>query len=152
MPPLLLLFSAINLVMGTGVFVIGGILAPIAADLGVPVSAAGQAMTAYALATALLAPLFLIATGRWPRKYAMLLGLLLFAFGNAVCALAPNLALLLAGSAPSPEKRAPGASISRGTRQATSAAANAAASATAATGQRQPKRKPDHAPSGKPTT
>jgi DHA1 family inner membrane transport protein len=97
MPPLLLLFSAINLVMGTGVFVIGGILAPIAADLGVPVSAAGQAMTAYALATALLAPLFLIATGRWPRKYAMLLGLLLFAFGNAVCALAPNLALLLAG-------------------------------------------------------
>jgi DHA1 family inner membrane transport protein len=97
MPPLLFLFSAINLVMGTGVFVIGGILAPIAADLGVPVSAAGQAMTAYALATALLAPLFLIATGRWPRKYAMLLGLLLFALGNAVCALAPNLAMLLGG-------------------------------------------------------
>jgi DHA1 family inner membrane transport protein len=97
MPPLLLLFALVNLVIGTGAFVIGGILVPIAADLGVPVSAAGQAMTVYALATALLAPLLLLATGSWPRRRAMLLALALVVLGGAVCTLASSLAALLAG-------------------------------------------------------
>jgi DHA1 family inner membrane transport protein len=97
MPRLLWLFTAVNLIIGSGVFVIGGILTPIAADLGVGVPAAGQAMTAYALANALLAPLLLLATGAWPRKRALLLALALFTAGNLVCALAHSLALLLAG-------------------------------------------------------
>jgi MFS transporter, DHA1 family, inner membrane transport protein len=97
MPRLLWLFTAVNLIIGSGVFVIGGILTPIAADLGVGVPAAGQAMTAYALANALLAPLLLLATGAWSRKHALLLALALFTAGNLVCALADNLALLLAG-------------------------------------------------------
>lgn len=97
MPHLLWLFAAVNLIVGSAAFVIGGILAPIAQDLGVGVPAAGQAMTAYALANALLAPLLMLATGNWPRKRALLLALALFAAGTLVCALAGSLAWLLAG-------------------------------------------------------
>ncbi len=97
MPRLLWLFSAVNLVIGSAAFVLGGILAPLARDLGVSVPSAGQAMTAYALSTALLAPLVLLGTGRWPRKHALLLALLLFAAGNVLCALADSLTALLIG-------------------------------------------------------
>ena len=54
-------------------------------------------MTAYALSTALLAPLLLVLTGRLHRKQALAFALTLFAAGNLVCSLAPNLTLLLAG-------------------------------------------------------
>ncbi|MEO5770860.1 MAG: MFS transporter [Burkholderiaceae bacterium] len=97
MPRLLWLFSAVNLVIGSGAFVLGGILGPLARELGVSVASAGQAMTAYALSTALLAPLVLMGTGRWPRKRALLLALLLFAAGNVLCALADSLTALLIG-------------------------------------------------------
>ena len=53
MNPLLYLFALVNLVIGTGAFVIAGILQPIADDLHVSIPATGQAMTTYALATAL---------------------------------------------------------------------------------------------------
>ena len=91
------LLSLANLVIGTGAFVLAGILSGISADLGISVAAAGQAMTAYALATAVLAPLLLAATGGLPRKQAIALALLLFAAGNFISAAAHNLALLLAG-------------------------------------------------------
>lgn len=99
MPRLLYLLMLCNLVLGTGVFVLGGILEPVAASLHVSVAAAGQAMTAYAISTALLAPLVLVATGRWRRRNAFVFGLVLFAAGNLLCALATNLPLLLAGRA-----------------------------------------------------
>jgi DHA1 family inner membrane transport protein len=95
--PPLALFSLGNLVIGTGAFILAGILVSISADLGVGVPAVGQAMTAYALSTAMLAPLLLVLTGHWRRKQAMALALVLFAAGNLVCSLAPNLSLLLAG-------------------------------------------------------
>lgn len=97
MPRLLYLLTLCNLVIGTGVFVLGGILVPVADSLHVSVGAAGQAMTAYALATALLAPLALVLTGRWPRRRVLVAGLLLFALGNFVCALAQDLLTLLGG-------------------------------------------------------
>ncbi len=97
MPRLLYLLMACNLVLGTGVFVLAGILVPISESLQVSVAAAGQAMTAYAVSTALLAPLVLVLTGRWPRRLALVFGLLLFALGSLVCALAQSLAVLLAG-------------------------------------------------------
>lgn len=91
------LLALCNLVIGTGAFVITGILVPIGDDLGVGTAAAGQAMTAYALATAVLAPLAVAATGRWPRRHALLAALALFAAGSAACAVAPDLITLLAG-------------------------------------------------------
>lgn len=97
MPAILFLFSLTNLVLGTGAYVLTGILQPLASSLNVSVAAAGQVMTAYALSTAFLAPLMLLATGAWPRKRAMLLALGLFATGCVVCASAQSLTALLAG-------------------------------------------------------
>ncbi len=97
MPRLLWLLCLVNLIIGTGAFVIGGILTPISQQLGISEPAAGQAMTAYALANALLAPFVLLATGRWPRKRALLMALLLFTLGNLVCALSSSFAALIAG-------------------------------------------------------
>lgn len=97
MPPILYFFALCNLVIGSGAFVLGGILQPMSASLGISVAAAGQAMTAYAIATAVLAPLLIILTASWPRKRAVQLALSLFTAGCLVCALAPNFPLLLMG-------------------------------------------------------
>ncbi len=97
MPRLLWLLCLVNLIIGTGAFVIGGILTPIAQQLAISEPTAGQAMTAYALSTALLAPLVLLATGGWQRKRALLLSLALFTLGNLLCAVSTSFALLIAG-------------------------------------------------------
>lgn len=97
MPPLLYLFALTNLVIGTGAFVLTGILVPVSQALGVSVAAAGQAMTAYAFASALIAPLMMLATGRWSRKNALLLSLGLFAAGCVLSAMAQSLTMLLIG-------------------------------------------------------
>ena len=78
MPRLLYLLAVCNLVIGTGAFVLSGVLVPIAGSLQVSVAAAGQAMTAYALATAVLAPLALVLTGGWPRRRALVFGMAVF--------------------------------------------------------------------------
>ncbi len=97
LPAVLWLFTLCNFVVGTGAFGISGYLGPLAADLQVGVGAAGQTMTAYALANALLAPLIMLLTGRWPRRTVMLLALGLFGAGALVCTLAPSLGVLMAG-------------------------------------------------------
>ena len=99
MPRLLILFSLANLVLGTAVFVVTGILPLIAEGLGVGVAAAGQSVTVYALSTALLAPLMLVLTGQWRRKQVLLMGLALMTLGCAVCATAADLTTLLIGRA-----------------------------------------------------
>lgn len=97
MPRLLFLFSLLNLMIGSGAFVMTGIVRLVADDLHLSLPAAGQAITAYALSTAVLAPLLLVGTGRWRRKPALLLALALFVLGNVVCATATGLPQLLAG-------------------------------------------------------
>ena len=97
MSPLLCLFALVNLVIGTGAFVIAGILKLIADDLHVSIPATGQAMTTYALATAILVPVALVLTAKLSRKRAMQLALTLFTLGNVVCALSTSLPPLLAG-------------------------------------------------------
>ena len=97
MPRILYFFALCNLVIGSGAFILGGILQPVSTALGISVAAAGQAMTAYALATAVLAPLLIVLTADWPRKRAIQLALALFAAGNLVSALAPSLTMLLLG-------------------------------------------------------
>ena len=96
-PPVLWLFAFCNFVIGTGAFGLAGYLGPLSEGLGVSVSAAGQTMTAYALANALLAPLIMWRTGSWARQRLMLLALGLFTVGAWVSALAPNLTTLMAG-------------------------------------------------------
>jgi MFS transporter, DHA1 family, inner membrane transport protein len=97
MPPILYLFALTNLVVGTGAFVLTGILKPISDDLHVSVAVAGQAMTAYAIASAFLAPLLIVATGSWQRKRAIVLALMLFLAGTLVCTLSPDFTALLGG-------------------------------------------------------
>lgn len=97
MPRILYFFALCNLVIGSSAFVLGGILQPVSAALGISVAAAGQVMTAYAIATAILAPLLIIWTGRWPAKRTVQFALALFTVGCFVSALAPSLGVLLLG-------------------------------------------------------
>lgn len=97
MPRILYFFALCNLVIGSGAFVLSGILQPLARELGISVAASGQVMTAYAVATAVLAPMLILLTTKWPRKRAIQLGLGLFAAGNLVSALAGSLGVLLMG-------------------------------------------------------
>lgn len=97
MPPVLYLFALCNLVIGSSAFVLGGILVPLSDSLNISLAAAGQVMTAYAVSTAVLAPVLIMATARWPRKRAVQLALALFTVGCLVCALSGNFALLLLG-------------------------------------------------------
>ena len=95
MPRLLYLFGLVNLVIGTAAFMNAGLLVPMAKSFGVGVGAVGQATTVYSLATALLAPAFLVVTAGLAPRVALALALGLFAAGNVVTALAPDLATLL---------------------------------------------------------
>jgi DHA1 family inner membrane transport protein len=97
MPRILYFFALCNLVIGSGAFVLSGILQPLAKELGISVAAAGQVMTAYAVATAVLAPVLRLLTATWPRKRAIQLALGLFMLGNLVSALANDLTVLLMG-------------------------------------------------------
>lgn len=99
MPAVLYLFALCNLVIGSGAFVLGGILVPLSSSLDISVAAAGQAMTAYAVATAVLAPLLIVVTARWSRKSVIQLALGVFAAGCLVCALSDSLTALLLGRA-----------------------------------------------------
>lgn len=97
MPALLYFFAFCNLIIGSSAFVLGGILEPVSRALGVSLAASGQAMTAYALATAFLAPLLIIGTVKWSRHHSIALALGLFSLGCLVSALASSLTGLIAG-------------------------------------------------------
>ncbi|MFI6598739.1 MFS transporter [Nonomuraea sp. NPDC050536] len=83
--------------VGTDSFVIAGILPEMATSLGVSVTIAGQLITAYALAYAILSPVMAALTGSWPRKRVLLLGLTVFTLGNLATAFLPVFGLVLAG-------------------------------------------------------
>jgi len=85
--------------MGTDSFVLAGILPQISHGFGVPVSSAGQVVTAFALTYAVLAPLLAAATHRIPRRLLISLALMIFILGNLGGALAPSLPLLLTARA-----------------------------------------------------
>jgi predicted MFS family arabinose efflux permease len=89
--PLLLTLALGNFVLGTGAFVLPALLQPMAADLGVSLSAASWLMSGYALAYALGSPLLTAWTGAWPRRRVLLAGLALIAAGNAAVAVGPDL-------------------------------------------------------------
>lgn len=99
MPSILYFFALCNLVIGSSAFALNGILQPVSVALGISVAAAGQVMTAYAVATAILAPLFIVLTARWPKKRTVQFSLALFTAGCLLSAVAPNLLTLLMGRA-----------------------------------------------------
>ncbi|MBF8192187.1 MFS transporter [Nonomuraea sp. K274] len=88
--------AAGNFAIGTGMFVTAGLLPPISSDLGISASAAGQLMTVFALAYAVLSPLLAAVTARLPRRRLLLLALGVFVLGNTLTALAPTYPLVMA--------------------------------------------------------
>jgi MFS transporter, DHA1 family, inner membrane transport protein len=88
--------------IGTGEFVIMGLLPEVARDLGVTIPQAGHVITAYALGVVIGAPVLAVLAAEWPRR-ALLMALMgLFAAGNFASACAPgyvtmNLLRLLTG-------------------------------------------------------
>jgi MFS transporter, DHA1 family, inner membrane transport protein len=82
--------------IGTTEFVIMGLLPDVAGDLGVTIPQAGLLVTGYALSVAFGSPFLAVATARMDRRKALLLLIGIFIFGNLLCALAPNYALLMA--------------------------------------------------------
>ncbi|MEU8244722.1 MFS transporter [Nonomuraea sp. NPDC048916] len=85
-----------NFAIGTGMFVTAGLLLPISGDLGISLPAAGQLMTVFALAYAVLSPLLAALTARLPRRRLLLIALAVFVLGNVLSALAPTYPLVLA--------------------------------------------------------
>lgn len=96
-PPHRLLVPALsvcNFVIGIGAFVIIGLLEPLGKDLGRSPAQAGQLMTVYAVAYAVLSPVLVSLTGRIGRRRVMAAGFALFALAAGVSAFAPNFAVL----------------------------------------------------------
>ncbi|MFM7505387.1 MAG: MFS transporter [Rubrivivax sp.] len=92
---LLLLFSGVNLLIGSAAFMSTGLLEPMAESLGTSVAAVGQTTTVYAVATAVLAPVVLTVTGRLSRRAALGAVFAVFTLGNLLTTLAPDLPTLL---------------------------------------------------------
>ncbi|WP_433324485.1 MFS transporter [Spirillospora sp. CA-294931] len=86
----LLPLAAALFAVGTDGFIIAGLLPQIADDLDVGVPAAGQLVTAFALAFAVSAPVLGAMTSAMSRRSALLLGLAIFVVGNAATALGPS--------------------------------------------------------------
>lgn len=76
--------------IGTGEFVIMGLLPDAAKDLSISIPQAGHLISIYALGVVIGAPLLAVMGARFPRR-AFLIGLMLvFALGNFVSAIAPG--------------------------------------------------------------
>ncbi|MDX5331018.1 MAG: MFS transporter [Caulobacteraceae bacterium] len=80
---------------GSGALIFVGLLEPMAADLGVPVGAAGQLQTVYVLTSAFAGPPLAFLIGRFERKQVLLLALGASVALNLACYLTPGFGLIL---------------------------------------------------------
>ena len=83
--------------IGTGEFIISGILPDLASDFHVGIPTAGLLVTGYAAAVAVGGPLLALVTGHLPRKPLIVCLLAIFSLGQVFCALAPTYSWLMAG-------------------------------------------------------
>ena len=81
--------------IGTDMFVVAGLLAGLAGDLGVTVGAAGSTITVFALAYATGAPVLGALLAPRSLRQVLIGSLVLFGFCNAMAAVAPTLPVLL---------------------------------------------------------
>ncbi len=85
--------------IGTDSFVVAGILPDVSKSLDVSVSAAGQLVTVFAFAYAVLSPVMAAMTAHWPRKRLLLSGLFVLTLGNVLSAVLPTFGLVVASRA-----------------------------------------------------
>ncbi|GAA4337799.1 MFS transporter [Pigmentiphaga soli] len=76
--------------IGTGEFVIMGLLPDAAQDLGVSIPAAGHLISAYALGVVVGAPVLAVLSARMPRRALLMALMLFYALGNLASAAAPG--------------------------------------------------------------
>jgi DHA1 family inner membrane transport protein len=76
--------------IGTGEFVIMGLLPEVAKDIGVSIPRAGHVISAYALGVVIGAPVLAVLAAHWPRRALLIALMALFAVGNLASALAPG--------------------------------------------------------------
>jgi DHA1 family inner membrane transport protein len=76
--------------IGTGEFVIMGLLPDAASDLAISIPEAGHLISAYALGVVIGAPLLAVLGARWPRRNLLIALMAVFAAGNFASALAPS--------------------------------------------------------------
>jgi MFS transporter, DHA1 family, inner membrane transport protein len=81
--------------IGTGEFVMMGLLPQVAGDLAVSIPRAGQLISAYALGVVVGAPLLTAASVRYRRKTVLIVLMSWFAAGNVLSALAPTFGLVM---------------------------------------------------------
>ncbi|MDQ4116703.1 MAG: MFS transporter [Actinomycetota bacterium] len=81
--------------IGTGEFVIMGLLPDVAGGLSVDVPEAGQLISAYALGVVVGAPLLIAAANRFPRKVVLIGLMAAYAMFNVVSAMAPTYELVV---------------------------------------------------------
>lgn len=96
MPLALYALALAAFAIGTTEFVISGILPAVSTDLGVSIPTAGLLVTGYAAGVALGGPVLALLTARFPAKPMIIALMLIFAFGQILCAMSPSYALLLA--------------------------------------------------------
>ena len=80
--------------IGTGEFVIMGLLPEVAQDLGVTIPQAGHVISAYALGVVVGAPVLAVLAATWGRRALLVALMLVFAMGNFASAAAPGYAWL----------------------------------------------------------
>ncbi|WP_313562580.1 MFS transporter, partial [Diaphorobacter nitroreducens] len=80
--------------IGTGEFVIMGLLPEVALDLGVSIPQAGHVISAYALGVVVGAPVLAVAAAHWGRRALLMALMAVYALGNVASALAPGYASL----------------------------------------------------------
>lgn len=76
--------------IGTGEFVIMGLLPEVATDIGVSIPQAGHVISAYALGVVIGAPVLSVAAATWGRRALLVALMLVFALGNFASAAAPG--------------------------------------------------------------
>ncbi len=96
LPPAIWALAACAFGVGTGEFVVAGLLLNVARDLGVSTSAAGLLVSGYALGVVGGAPFVAILTRRLPRKETLLVLMGVFITGNLLCTVAPGYSVLMA--------------------------------------------------------
>ena len=76
--------------IGTGEFVIMGLLPEVARTMSIGIPQAGHVISAYALGVVVGAPLLAVLTAHWPRRLLLVVLMTLFALGNIASAVAPG--------------------------------------------------------------
>ncbi len=84
-------------VVGTGEFVLAGLLPLLSSSLDIAPSVAGQVITIFALTCAIAGPVLVAATGGWERRTVLLVAALVYLLGSVWTALAPSYAQVLTG-------------------------------------------------------